>query len=562
MSARREAGAPECYDFAVIGSGFGGSVSAMRLTGKGYRVVVLERGKRYRAEDFAPTNWNLPKYLWLPALRCFGIQNMTLMNGLLVLHGTGVGGGSLVYANVLMEPDEVMFEAPAWRDLADWKTVLRPHYETAKRMLGVTANPRLWPADAALRDVAAATGRGETFGPTQVGVTFGAPGEEGEPMPDPYFGGEGPARAACTYCGGCMVGCRYNAKNTLDKNYLYFAEKWGAEVRAETEVVRIEPLPAGQPDGARYEVVTRRSTGWLRRPERRVRARSVVVAAGVLGTVRLLLHCRDVSRTLPDLSPRLGEQVRTNSEALLGGTARDRDVDYSEGIAITSIFRADDVTAVEPVRFSRGASFMRNLAAPLVDGGGPGRLLKALGLIVRYPHDFLHARFFSRWPERTTILLIMQTEDTLLRLRLGRSLLTLFRRGLVTERDRDRPVQAEIPIGHAVTRAFAREINGVPQGAVNESLLNIPTTAHILGGVPFGRSAREGVVGLNCEVHNYPGLYVVDGSIMPANPGINPSLTIAALAEYAMSHHPPKPGAATREPRLQRTAPQPASEPS
>lgn len=540
-----------CTDFVVIGSGFGGSVSAMRLAEKGYRVLVLERGKRYRDEDFARTNWNLFKYLWMPALRCFGIQNLTLLNGVLVLHGTGVGGGSLVYANVLMEPDDVMFNAPGWRELADWKAVLRPHYDTARRMLGVSRNPRQWAADEALRVVAKQMGHGETFHLTDVGVTFGEPGREGELLPDPYFGGEGPDRNACTHCGGCMVGCRFNAKNTLVKNYLYFAEKWGAEIRAETEVTRIEPLPEGQPDGARYLIHTRRATGWPVKPAQTIRTRNVVVSAGVLGTLKLLFHCRDVSKTLPELSPRLGEEVRTNSEALLGATARDNDVDYSEGVAITSIFRADAVTAVEPVRYPRGSSFMRNLSAPLIEAEGAGfwgRLLKVLREIVRHPIDFLHARFFSRWPERSTILLIMQTEDTIMKLRTGRSLLTLFRRGLISERDANNPVEAEIPAGHAAARAFSEQVNAVPQGAINESLLNIPTTAHILGGVPMGRSAAEGVVNAGCEVHNYPGLYVVDGSIMPANPGVNPSLTIAALAEHAMSGIPPKPGAQVERP--------------
>ncbi len=533
----------EVYDYVVVGSGFGGSVSAMRLAEKGYRVLVLERGKRFRDEDFARTNWDLPRYLWLPALRCFGIQNLTLLNGLLVLHGTGVGGGSLVYANVLMEPDDAAFDAPAWRQGLDWRAVLRPHYATARRMLGVMTNPRLWPADETLREVAGELGRAATFRPAEVGIYFGEPGREGEAAPDPYFGGEGPPRAACTHCGGCMVGCRENAKNTLVKNYLYFAEKWGAQIRAETEVVDIRPLPEGEPDGARYEVVTRRSTALLPGRRQTNRARNVVLSGGVLGTLRLLFHCRDVSGTLPALSPCLGERVRTNSEALLGSTAREPGIDYSQGAAITSLFHADDVTAVEPVRFPAGSSFMRNLAAPLIDAGDSGlgrRLLRVLGLALRHPRDFLHARFFSRWPERTTILLIMQTEDTLMRLRPGRSLFTLGRRGLVTEPDAEHPVQAEIPVGHAVTRAFAARTNGVAQSSLHESVLNIPTTAHILGGVPVGRDASEGVVGYDFQVHNYPGLYVVDGSIMPANPGINPSLTITALAEYAMSRVPPR----------------------
>ncbi len=556
MTASRQAATRRSdgiFDFVVIGSGFGGSVSAMRLAEKGYGVLVLERGKRFRDQDFAKTNWNVFKYLWLPALRCFGIQNLTLLNGVLVLHGSGVGGGSLVYANVMMEPDDRMFEAPAWSHLADWKTVLRPHYETAKRMLGVTPNPCLWEADHALQAIAEEMGMGSTFQPTHVAVFFTDPAREGQTVPDPYFGGEGPERAGCTHCGGCMVGCRYNAKNTLVKNYLYFAEQWGAKILAESEAVDIRPLPEGQLDGARYEVAYRSSTAWPIKPIRVVRTRNVIVSASVLGTLKLLFRCRDVTRSLPNLSSRLGDEVRTNSEALLGAVSRTRQIDYSKGIAITSVFRADEVTAIEPVRYPDRSSFMRNLAAPLIEAGNSGfvmRALKTVWEIVRHPLDFLHARVFSRWALRTTILLVMQTEDNLMRLRWGRGLFTLFRQGLISRRDDERPIRAEIPIGHQVTRRFAARTNGVPQGAINEGLLNIPTTAHILGGVPFGRNADEGVIGLNCEVHNYPGLFVVDGSIMPANPGINPSLTITALAEYAMSQIPPKDGAPVRKPLM------------
>lgn len=543
----------ECFDFVVIGSGFGGSVAAMRLVEKGYRVLVLERGKRFRDEDFPRTNWNVFKYLWFPALRCFGIQNLTLLNGVLVLHGSGVGGGSLVYANVLMEPSDAMFEAPAWRHLADWKAILRPHYETAKRMLGVTTNPSLWPADHILRDIAQSVGAGDTFRPTQVAVLFSQAGREGEPVPDPYFGGLGPQRRSCIQCGGCMVGCRYNAKNTLVKNYLYFAELWGAEIRAEANVTDVRPLPTDQPDGARYEVIYERTTAWFIKRKRVVRTRNVVFAAGTLGTLALLFRCRDVTRSLPNLSPCLGKRVRTNSEALLGVTARDGRVDYSQGIAITSVFQADAVTAIEPVRYPDRSSFMRLLAAPLIEAGEGGiavRLFKSLWEIIRHPFDFLYAKFLARWAKRTTILLVMQTEDNLGRMRLGRNLFTLFRRGLVMEYDKERPIPVEIAIGHRITREFAARANAVPQGAFTESLLRIPVTAHMLGGVPFGHHAGEGVIDLNCEVHNYPGLYVVDGSIMPANPGVNPSLTITALAEYAMSRIPPKPGASIRKPLM------------
>jgi cholesterol oxidase len=532
----------EVWDFIVIGSGFGGSVSTMRLTEKNYRVLLLERGKRFHDEDFAKTNWNIWKYLWLPWLRCFGILQMTQFYGLMVMTGSGVGGGSLMYANVMMEPDEEVFESPAWSRLADWKTLLRPHYDAARRMLGVTVNPRRWPADEVLRQVAEDMGRGHTFRPTEVAVFFGEAGREGEWVPDPYFDGAGPARQGCIHCGGCMVGCRENAKNTLVKNYLYFAEKWGAVIQPEAEAVDIRPLPDGQPDGARYEVVYRRSTAWLCKPRRTARTRNVVVSAGTSGTLTLLFHCRDVARSLPHISPRLGDQVRTNSEALLGVMARENQTNYSEGVAITSIFQPDEVTAVEPVRWPEGSSFTKLLAAPLIEAGERGfwvrSLLAAWTTLVNF-RDLVRATF-ANWARYTTILLVMQTEDTLIHIQPRRSLLTLFCRRLVARRDDQHPVRAEIPIGHRVTRAFAAQINGIPAGTVNETLFNIPSTAHILGGTPFGRDADEGVIGLDCQVHNYPGLYVVDGSIMPANPGINPSLTITALAEYAMSQIPPQ----------------------
>lgn len=530
----------ECFDYVVIGSGFGGSVSAMRLAEKGYRVLVLERGKRFRDEDFPKSNWNLRRYLWMPTLRCFGIQEMSLLKDIFVLHGAGVGGGSLVYANVLIEPDDKLFEAADWRDLADWKRVLRPHFDTAKRMLGVVANPCLTPADHHLQQIAEELGYGQTFRPTPVGVFFND-AQPGELVPDPFFNGEGPERRGCIYCGGCMVGCRHNAKNTLVKNYLYFAEKWGAEIRPEAEAMIIRPLSGDQPDGARYEVVYRRSTALFPRPNRQVRARNVVISAHPMGTLRLLFRNRDLYRTLPKLSPRLGERVRTNSEALLGVTARGREADFSYGLAITSVVKADEITYLEPVRFPKGSSFMRNLGAPLImeSGGFLRRLFKMLLYAVRHPQDMLLARLLPHWAERSTILLVMQTADHTLRLKLGRSLLTLFRRGLVSE-NTDQQFLVDVEIAHRVTQRFAKRVDGVPQGTLYETLLGVPATAHFLGGCPMGRTAEEGVVDQYCRVHHYPGLYVVDGSIMPGNPGVNPSLTIAALAEYAMSHIPPK----------------------
>ncbi|MBZ0284265.1 MAG: GMC family oxidoreductase [Anaerolineae bacterium] len=528
----------QTYDYVIIGSGFGGSVSAMRLTEKGYKVLVLERGKRLQDEHFPRTNWNIFKYLWLPAARCFGIQQISFMNDVMVLHGSGVGGGSLVYANVLMEPSDLLFAAPGWSHLADWKTLLHPHYDTARRMLGVAPNPFVTPADRVLKEIADEHGQGHTFSPADVGVFFG---ESGKTVPDPYFGGDGPARTGCTACGGCMVGCRHGAKNTLVKNYLYFAEKWGAEIRAESEVVNIRPLADGQADGARYEVIYRRSTALpFDRRRYHVRTRNVVVAAHALGTMRLLFHCRDETRSLPKISNCLGTSVRTNSEALVGSTSWDGSVDYSTGLAITSIFSLDETTGVEPVRYPAGSSFMRLLAIPMIEGGNTifKRLYKTIWHGLTHPLEFLYAKFFSKWAKRSTILLIMQTEESTMQVSLGRNAFTAFRRGLISKLPKGISLSPDSKMTHGLTQSFAAKTKGITQDTIPETLLGIPATAHLIGGCPMGTSEQDGVVDINCEVFNYPGLYVVDGSIIPANPGVNPSLTITALAEYAMSQIP------------------------
>lgn len=519
----------------------------MRLAEKGYSVLVLERGKRYLDEDLPKSNWDIRKYLWLPALRCYGIFQISLLNGVMIAHGNGVGGGSLNYANVLEIPPDPMFENPAWHHLANWKSVLRPHYETAHRMLGVTRNPRLGPADQLLIEIAEEQGIEHNLRPTEVGVFFG---KEGEEVPDPYFGGVGPPRSGCTFCGGCMIGCRYNAKNTLVKNYLYFAEKWGALVIPESVVTDIRPLPPNQPDEALYEVVYYHTTAWPYKPKSYMRARNVVLSAGVLGTLKLLFHCRDVTKSLAKISPRLGELVRTNSEALMGAVGRDDKVNYSEGIAITSIFKADEITRIEPFRYPDGSPLIRYLSAPLINtkGGFLPRLLKTIWTIIRHPIDFLHTHVLSGWSRRSTLFLIMQTEDNHMRMQLGRNLYTFFRRGLISEPDPQHTVPARVEIGHKLTLAYAEKTGSIPYGSLGENLLNLPTTAHIMGGCPFGHNGEEGVIDLNCQVHNYPGLYVVDGSIVPANPGVNPSLTITALAEYAMSRIPPKGGQNFRQP--------------
>ncbi len=540
----------QVYDYVIIGSGFGGSVSAMRLTEKGYRVLVLERGKRFRDEDFPKTNWNIWKFLWLPALRCFGIMQFSLLKDVLVLHGDGVGGGSLMYGNVLMEPDEKYFDQPDWKTVTDWKSALKPHYAQARFMLGVNQSQNMWIADEILKQMANREGVGDTFRTTEVGVFFGEEGKDGQEVEDPYFGGEGPNRKGCNHCGGCMVGCRYNAKNSLVKNYLYFAEKWGAEIWPECEVCDVQHLPENQSDGARYEVVYQKTTAWFFKPEHKVRARNVIFSAGTLGTNRLLFRCRDITRSLPKISPKLGEAVRTNSETLLGVINRELKTNYSEGLAITSIFHPDEVTAVEPVRYPEGSSFIRLLCGPLISPGGSilKRILRTLTNILSHPIDFLSIYFISGWAHRSTIFLVMQTKDNQIHLRLGRSFLTLFRRNLVSITDQEKAIPHTLVVGHKIVSDFAQKTNGIQISSIHESLFNIPTTAHLLGGCSFGRNDQEGVLDLDCQVFNYPGMYVVDGSIVPANPGVNPSLTITALAEYAMSRVPPKPGAKVRQP--------------
>lgn len=517
------------YDYVIIGSGFGGSVSAMRLTEKGYSVLVLEKGKRFEDKDFAKSNWQYWKYLWLPALRGHGIMQISILKGVMVLHGAGVGGGSLGYANVLEVPTDETFATPAWNQNIKWGEVLKKHYETAKKMLGVSRNPKLWKADLLLKEMAEEIGMGHTFRATDVGSYFG---EAGVTVPDPFFGGEGPDRAGCQHCGGCMVGCRHNAKNTLPKNYLFFAEKNGAKVIPEVEVTDVRPSTF---DGSRYAITYQTSTK-LFKQKQTVHAKNVIFSAGVMGTMRLLLNLRDVKKSLPNLSAKLGTMVRTNSEGLLGSVARKSDINYSEGVSISSIYNHDEMTRIEPVRYPDGSSLMRFLAAPLIDNkvSIPMRLLKFFGWALTHPIDFLKALFLPGWAHNVTILLVMQHADNRMRFRIGRSLFTLFRTGMVADEEPGYEINAQVKGSHEVTREFAKRTNGVALGSIGENLLGLPTTAHILGGAPIGISPELGVVNENFEVHNYQGLFIIDGSIMPANPGVNPSLTITALAEYAM----------------------------
>jgi cholesterol oxidase len=439
---------------------------------------------------------------------------------------------------VLEVPTDETFTTPAWNQPMKWGEVLRPHYETAKRMLGAARNPKLWQADLILKEMAQEHGMGHTFRATDVGAYFG---EAGVTVVDPFFSGEGPARAGCRHCGGCMVGCRHNAKNTLPKNYLYFAEKNGAEIKSEVEVVDVKPLHASRDaaNGSRYEITYRPSTSPIK-PQTKVYARNVIFSAGVMGTMKLLLSLRDVKKSLPKLSGRLGTMVRTNSEGLLGSVARKSDINYSEGVSISSIYNHDEMTRVEPVRYPDGSSLMRFLAAPLIarDVSVPVRILRFLWWTLTHPIDFAKALILPGWAHNVTILLVMQHADNRMRFRIGKSLFTLFRTGMVADEEPGYLINAQVEGSHEITRNFAKRTNGVPLGSAGENLLGLPTTAHILGGAPMGQNSKDGVVNENFEVHNYEGLYIIDGSIMPANPGVNPSLTITALAEYAMSRIP------------------------
>ena len=528
-------GSPYDFDFAVIGSGFGGSVAALRLSEKGYRVGVLEMGKRYRTEDFPRTNWNLRKFLWMPRLFLYGIQQLTLLRDVFILHGAGVGGGSLVYANTLLVPADEVFQEPSWARLNDWKAALAPHYATARRMLGVATCPSVGEADRLLDEVVGEMGRPGTFHHTEVGVYFGEPGVA---APDPYFGGQGPPRTGCTFCGGCMVGCRVGAKNTLDKNYLYLAERLGARIIPETRVTDIRPLPDGG-----YELTACRSTRAWRGPSRTYRARAVVCAAGVLGTVGLLMGCQ-ARGTLPRLSAQLGNYVRTNSEAILGAATHAPGRDFSKGIAIMSGVYPDPRTHVEVVRYPAGSDFMALLATVLTGGGRPWpRQLRWLGNIARHPWRFLRTLDPRGWAKRTAILLVMQPLDNHMRLRLRRRWWWPFRPALDSDIGTARPVPTFMPLANDIAARLARKVEGQPLSGLLEVLFDVSTTAHILGGCPIGRDPAEGVIDTRFQVFGHEGLYVVDGSVMPGNLGVNPSLTITALAEYAMSQVPAKPGA-------------------
>jgi len=528
------------YDWIVVGSGFGGSVSALRLAEKGYSVGVLECGKRFEDKDFPKSTWDLRRYFWAPRMGLRGIFRVTPFKDVAVVSGCGVGGGSLGYANTLYVPPTAFFEDPQWRELEDWEATLAPHYAEAQRMLGVVVHDNDDPADQLLREFGEEIGVGDTYRKTPVGVFLGEPGKT---VPDPYFGGEGPERTGCTQCGRCMVGCPQGAKNTLVKNYLWLAERRGVTVTPDRTVTEIRPLGASADGSEGYAVTSERSGLLPGRGRRTITARGVVVAAGALGTNKLLQRCR-LGGSLPRVSPRLGELVRTNSEVILAVTVpEDYPDDLTKRVAITSSIYPDPHTHIETVTYGKAGDSMNALYTLLVgDGTRMTRPLKLLGQILRHPAKFAQVMWPRGWSRRTIIVLVMQTLDNAIALRPK-----LKRSGdvrLRTEQDPERPNPTFIPVANQAAEWLAERTGGVAQSSVNEAMFNVPTTAHILGGAVIGSSPGDGVVDQRQRVFGYENLLVCDGAAIPANVGVNPSLTITALAEHAMAAIPP---AATRE---------------
>ncbi|MGA2602039.1 MAG: GMC family oxidoreductase [Bryobacteraceae bacterium] len=526
------------FDFIVIGSGFGGSVSAHRLTEKGYRVGILEMGRRWRPEDFPKTNWAIWKWIWRPRLGLRGFFNIQIFRHVLILHGSAVGGGSITYANTLLVPKNYVWRNGTWAGLADWESEMPRHYDTALRMLGVIENRVLGPADEILKVAAVAAGVGHTYYRTQVAVFEPPEGEPGgKTHPDPYFGGEGPDRTTCIGCGGCMVGCRFNAKNSLDKNYLYLAEKHGAQVFAETKVVNVLPLN-GKLDGSDgYEVWTESSTSFLRKHRRKLTCRGVVVAASALGTMDLLLRMKE-RRSLPLLSDCLGNIVRTNAESLIGVRIPGTKTDLSKGVAIGSGIYIDDHTHIEATRYPAGSDAMGFLATLLI-GGRPGhnRILlwiwTLIAAFMRHPIKTwrcLHPFGFAR---ESLILLCMQTLDGHIDMRLGRRWYFPFGKVLVSKGKR---IPTFIPQANEFARKTAESLGGTAMSMTTEILFDMPGTAHILGGCTMAESRERGVVDHRNRAFGYKNLYVCDGSVLSANLGVNPSLTITAVTERAMSY--------------------------
>ena len=520
------------FDYVVVGSGFGGAVSACRLAEKGYSVAVIEMGKRWTAADFPKSTWNLRRWIWRPRLGLYGFYNMRPFEHVMILCGNAVGGGSITYANTMLIPHDEVWREGSWKGLADWEREMPAHYATARRMLGVTENRILGDADTTLKQMADAAGFGDTFYKTDVAVYFGS--KPGEPHPDPYFQGEGPPRSSCIGCGGCMVGCRFNAKNTLDKNYLYLAEKKGAQVLAETRVVDLRPLD--ESGAAGYAVTTERSTARVFKDKKTLRARHVVLAASALGTMDLLLRMKQTG-ALPKVSDRVGADVRTNSESILGVRFPGARFDMSKGIAIGSGVHLDRFTHIEATRYSKGSDVLGLIATMLVTGKGWGRILRWIGSAFRHPIRFARAAWPFGFARQTLILLVMQTIDATLRFKLKRRWFWPFKQLLSSHGTR---IPTNIPQANEFALKAAAAMGGTAITSTTEILFDLPMTAHCIGGCVMGTDAAHGVIDAQHRVYGYDNLLVVDGAAVGANLGVNPSLTITALAERAMSFIPAK----------------------
>lgn len=529
------------FDFIVIGSGFGGSVSTLRLTEKGYRVGVMEMGRRWNPGDFPRTSWSVHRWFWRPKLGLRGFFNMRFFRHVTIFHGCAVGGGSITYAATLLPAPDKVWETGTWTGLTDWKAEMPVHYATAARMLGVTANQILGPADDLLRITAQTSGCGQSFSSTNVAIFQSAPGAPlNQTFPDPYFGGEGPPRATCAACGGCMMGCRYGAKNTLDLNYLFLAEKRGARIFPETKVVNVRPLNGSGDGGGGYEVFTIRSTGWVLHHPARFTCRGVVFSASALGTMELLFQLKH-SGSLPGISAQLGRNVRTNSESLIGARIPGCADDLSQGIAIGSRVYIDEHTHVEAVRYPRGSDTMSFLTTILTDGrAGRNRiglwLTSVIKSLLRHPLSTLRLFHPRRWAQESVILLCMQALDGQIEMRWQRTWFWPFRRSLVSRGDK---VPTYIPEANEFAKRFAHAGGGIAMSMLPEILFDIPGTAHCIGGCVIADSPGRGVVDHRHRVFGYRNMYVCDGSVVASNLGVNPSLTITALAERAMSFIPP-----------------------
>lgn len=520
------------YDWLIIGSGFGGSVSALRLAEKGYTVGILEAGRRYRDQDYARSTWDLRRFLWAPALGLRGIFRLTPFKDVFIASGSAVGGGSVVYANTLYRASPDFFTNPQWSALGDWSSTLAPHYDTAERMLGVQTVPRESDGQKLLQEVGRQFGVEHTFRRTPVGVFFGKPGTT---VPDPYFGGEGPERTGCTFCGACMVGCREGAKNTLVKNYLWFAEKRGVAIHAERQVVDIRPL--GAEDGADgYVVTTERPGAWFFKQRRTFKARGIVMSAGALGTNTLLAKCK-LTGALPRISHRLGQLVRTNSESILAVTMPEGTARPWNDVAISASIYPRPDTHIEFVTYGRYGDFM-SLLYTMITGNGSRvtRPLLWLGQVLRHPGTFLRTLWPVGWSRRSVLFLVMQSLDNAISFRARRGWFGGV--SLATEQDPEKPNPTFIEVGNRAAAWLAQRTGGYAQSMLLEAWANIPTTAHILGGAVVGRNASSGVVDSRHRLFGYANFLVCDGSTVPANPGVNPSLTITAMSEHALSHVP------------------------